>query len=143
MALAAVVLEVEAQVDRGERQRIAAAVDSAEEATGLQFLVYIGRSRRDTRKHAEKLLVNKGLVDHRGVLLLVSPKRRAVELVTSPEARARVSDDAAKNIVDMMIPALRKGDWVTGLELGLSALSEAAGPLPDGQTPSPEMPDIL
>lgn len=150
MVLVAVVPAEEAQVAVGravlnetERKRVEAAVDTAEDATGMQFLVYIGRSKHDTRKHAERLLMKQGLADHRGILLLVSPHRRAVELVTSAEAQARINNDEAKKVIDIMVPAFRQGDWVSGVELGLSALVEAAGPMPEGETPSPEMPDIV
>jgi uncharacterized membrane protein YgcG len=126
-----------------ERRRIEAAVQKAESHTGMQFLIYLGKSKRDTRAHAEKVLTGQGYHQLQGVLIFISPHRRALEVVTSEAARNRISDEQAQRAVDIMLPAMRQSDWVSGIELGLAALAEDAGPLPAGQAPAPDLPDIM
>jgi uncharacterized membrane protein YgcG len=131
------------RLNEDERERVEAAVHAAEQSTGLQFLVYLGASARDTKRHAQKVLVHHGYHEKPGILLFVVPKRRKVEVVTSESARSRISDDQANRSVEIMVPALSRGDWVAGIELGISALAEDAGPLPPGQTPGEDLPDLM
>jgi uncharacterized membrane protein len=114
---------------RRQRRRIDHAVRQAEAHTGLQLAVVLGRAGDgDARAHAEGLFVGAGLADRPAVLLLVDPVRRHVEVVTSPEAKQRVSDDEAAAAVAGMTEHFGRSDLVGGLVAGVAALAAAAGP---------------
>ena len=125
---------------RRQRRRIDAAVRSAEAHTGLQLCVFLGATEPegDPRQLAEAIFVDAGLVVRPAVLILVDPPRHHVEIVTGPEARTRIPDEAAAAAVTAMTSAFRGGDLAGGLVAGIEALAAAAGP---GQAP-PEAPDI-
>ena len=130
-------------VPRRVYRRVERAVDEAEEQTGLQFVVYLGPSAEGrSRAHAEQLMVDAGLLSRPAVLVLVDPEHRRVEVVTAPEARARVSDEAAADAVATMTPRFAKGDLAGGIVAGVRRLAAAAGP---GHAPpgTEELPDVL
>lgn len=124
-----------------ERDRLEVAVESAERISGLQFLVYLGSPKGDPHRAAEQMLVALGYASVPGVVLLVAPRKRHVEVVTSPAGRERVSDEACQRSVDIMLPAFRQRDWIAGLELGLASLAEEAGP--GEEHPDDELPNLL
>jgi uncharacterized membrane protein YgcG len=124
---------------RQERQ-VQRAVQEAEQRTGLQLSVYLGPAGEDARAHAEHLFVEAGLDRRPGVLLLVAPALRRVEIVTAPEARARVTDDASQAAVDAMTERFAAGDLRGGLIAGVGRIAEAAGP---GASTGDELPDLL
>jgi uncharacterized membrane protein YgcG len=76
------------------------------------------------------------------VMLYVAPDSRRVECVVAPAVADRISDSAAQQAVEAMIPVLASGDLVSGLDVGLQRLSEAAGP-PRGHEPPESLPDVL
>jgi len=119
---------------------VARAVDAAERQTGLQICVYLGPSEDDARAHAERLFVERGLHTRPAVLVLVTPEVRRVELVTAPEARQRVSYEAAQEAVDRMTTRFADGDLVGGLVSGVVHIARAAGP---GRESGEELPDVL
>ncbi|MGI8535163.1 MAG: DUF5130 family protein [Mycobacteriales bacterium] len=128
---------------RRERQRIATAVDAAEEATGLQFCVYVGPTEEDPRAHAERLLAESGAVAQPAVLLLVAPAARRLEIITAPAARDRVSDEAAESAVTAMTERFARDDLVGGVVTGVRLLAAAAGPARSGEVPGDGLPDVL
>ena len=117
-------------------------MDEAEEATGLQICVYIGPGEDDTRAHAEGLLVQAGLQTRPAILVLVEPVRRRVEVVTAPEARARVDDATSELAVATMTRQFARGDLAGGIVAAVDLLAAAAGsaPAPAG---AEELPDVL
>lgn len=124
-------------------RRVARAVDKAEDETGLQFCVYLGPAGEDgSRAAAERLFVETGLDSRPAVLVLVDPEHRKVEVVTAPDARTRVSDEAAAEAVARMTPKFAKGDLAGGIVAGIKQLATAAGP---GEAPpgAQELPDVL
>lgn len=127
---------------KAQRRHIAAAVDAAEEVTGLQLAVWLGPAEGDSRAAAEAMFVEAGLDQRPGVLLLVAPTARRVEIVTSPTIRDRVPDDAAAAAVRAMVARFKEGDLVGGIDAGLTTIVLAAGPgtPDDGQE---ELPDVL
>lgn len=128
---------------RRERKRLAAAVDAAEETTGLQIAVYLGTvPSEDTRAAAEALFVQGGLDQRPGLLVLVDPPHHRVEVLTGPEVRHRVADEDCDLAVAAMTERFRQGDLAGGLEAGLAALVEAAGPGTAAAGTS-ELPDLL
>jgi uncharacterized membrane protein YgcG len=116
------------------------AVHAAEERTGLQICVYLGRAGENAREHAEQLFVEAGLHTRPAVLVLVAPENRRVEVVTAPEARERVPDEAAQQAVDRMTTRFAEGDLVGGIIAGVEHIADAAGPGPPSDE---EVPDIL
>jgi uncharacterized membrane protein YgcG len=124
---------------RQERQ-VQRAVHEAEQRTGLQLCVYLGPAGEDARAEAEHLFVEAGLHTRPAVLLLVAPGVRRVEVVTGPETRARVSDDAAQAAVERMTERFAAGDLRGGLIAGVEHIASAAGP---GPSTGDELPDLL
>lgn len=127
---------------KGERKRIEAAVDAAEEVTGLQLCVYVGEDAGTNRSQAEALFVATGLAHRPAILILVAPAAHHVELVTGPDVVERFPDDAAQRAVDAMTAWFARGRLVEGLEAGIEVLVEVAGP---GEAPpdAVELPDFL
>lgn len=127
---------------RRQRRLLERAVDEAERTTGMQFCVYLGDTEGDPRAHAEAMFVDAGLHTRPAVLLLVAPDQRRVEVVTAPEARARVDDAACALAVGTMTRQFARGDIAGGIVAALDLLATAAGPAP---TPpgAEELPDVL
>ena len=127
---------------RRQRRAVERAVDEAEQATGLQLCVYVGPGEEDTRAHAEALLVQAGLHTRPALLLLVEPVRRRVEVVTAPEAQARIDDATSELAVATMTRQFARGDLAGGIVAAVDLLAAAAGPAP---TPpgAEELPDVL
>lgn len=125
-----------------DKARLARAVASAESATGLQLCVYLGPADGEPREHAEQLLRMAQSRSRPAVMLYVAPDARRVECVVAPAATHRVSDAAAREAVDTMLPLLARGELAAGLEAGLRRLAHAAGPR-RGDEPDEELPDIL
>lgn len=120
------------QLSTAQKDHLAEVIDAAEASTGIQFIVCIGRSRRDPSETARALLAAKGYKSEPGVSIIVAPNRRRVEIATSSRAKTRITDDACERAVSIMLPALSHRDWVSALELGVRSLAEEAGPgLPD------------
>lgn len=129
--------------DRDE-SRVARAVDAAEDFTGLQLCVYLGRQEGPSaRAHAEGLLVAAGARSRPAVMLYVAADTRRVEVVTADWVRERISDAAASAAVEAMVGAFRRGDLARGLESGIAAIAAAAGPRRGDEPTSEELPDVL
>jgi uncharacterized membrane protein YgcG len=130
---------------RRQRRRIEAAVQRAEETTGLQLCIVLGGTGdRDVREQAESLFVGSGLAARPAVLVLVAPPRRQVEVVTAPTARSRISDEDAAEAVAVMTEAFSRGQLLPGLLSGLDLLVTSAGPgvAPPGDADLPNVVDI-
>jgi uncharacterized membrane protein YgcG len=123
-----------------QQKRVERAIDEAEEHTGLQLCVYLGPAGEDSRAHAEALFAHAGLHTRPAVLVLVAPEVRRVEILTAPEVRDRVGDEAAQRAVDRMTDRFAEGDLPGGLIAGVAEIAEAAGPGPAG---GEELPDLL
>lgn len=130
-------------LDPYDRARVAAAVDAAEDACGLQIAVYVGPVRDDPGRDAERLLAESGALTRPAVLVLLAPVEHRVEVRTSPEARTRVPDTAAADAVTVMTSRFREGDLAGGLVEGVRRIAELAGPPPPDHLPGPELPDLL
>jgi uncharacterized membrane protein YgcG len=124
-------------------RRVEIAVDEAERETGLQFCVYLGPSGASgSRAHAERLFVDAGLDTRPAVLVMVDPENRRVEVVTAPDARSRVDDEAARRAVDAMTVKFAKGNLSGGIVAGIRHLAEAAG-AGEAAPGSEELPDVV
>lgn len=111
------------QHDRLERARRA-----AETQTGLRFWLRVGELDSEPRLEAERLLAN--LVDtprDSGVLIIVAPGARRVEIMTTHSARRRITDQAAGLVVLTMTSSFAVGDLVGGIVNALRQLADTAG----------------
>jgi uncharacterized membrane protein YgcG len=130
-------------LDRTDRTRLEQAVAQAELDTGLQLCVYLGPAQGHPREHAEQLMSAATTASTRpAVMLYVAPSERKVECVVAPGFTDRISDAAAQEAVDAMLPALAAGRTAEGLERGLQVLAQLAGP-PRGDEPGDQLPDVL
>lgn len=113
---------------REQHERIERSRRAAEAQTGLRFWVRVGDFDRDPRLEAEHLLAN--LTENTrdpGVLILVAPGVRIVEIMTTAAAKRRITDQAAGLAILTMTAAFGVGDLVGGLVNGLRQLADAAG----------------
>lgn len=111
-----------------QRERIEQARRQAEQATGMRFWVRIGPFSMDPRIETERLLTN--LIDEpheAGVLILLSPGERRLEIMTTAAAKRRLSDQSVGLAVLTMTSSFGVGDLVGGLLNGLRQLSDSAG----------------
>jgi uncharacterized membrane protein YgcG len=108
-------------------REISRACGAASAETGLHYSVYVGPVEGDIRDHAERLHAALGPDAGRGVLLLVAPQDRQLEIVTGRESSRRLSDRACALAALSMTTAFAGGDLVGGIVTGLRMLSEASG----------------
>ncbi|MEV4395284.1 DUF5130 family protein [Nonomuraea sp. NPDC049607] len=102
------------------------AVQGAERRSGLRFGVFLGEPVGARRHFAERLHAALGAEAADAVLVFVDPAGRAVEIVTGPNARRRLSDGACRLTALSMATAFSAGDLVGGLLYGIAALGEQA-----------------
>lgn len=117
-------------------------MEQAEQATGVQFCVYLGPTGEDPRAHAETMFQQAGLQTRPAVLLLVSPEQHRVEILTSPEVQDRVTDQTCELAVAEMTTHFARSDVVGGLVAGLEQLQVAAGPAVGTPTAN-TFPDVI
>jgi uncharacterized membrane protein YgcG len=121
-----------AQVPAGEaftpRQsdHIRHAIATAAHETGLRFSVYVGPAEGDVREYAQRLHAALGTDADIGVLVLVEPQARRVEIVTGDAARRRLDDRAAALSSLSMATSFAGGDLFGGIVNGLRMLAQAA-----------------
>jgi uncharacterized membrane protein YgcG len=121
-----------------QRERIERARRSAEESSGLRFWVRVGNFSGDYRIEAERLLANLTETPRSGgVLILVGPGERRLEIMTTPGAKRRLSDATVGLAVLTMTSSFGVGDLVGGLVNGLRQLADAAGRAPEGTQGQP------
>jgi hypothetical protein len=107
----------------------AAALASTE--TGLHFSVYIGAVDGEWRDGAERLHAALGPRAPVGVLVVVSPGDRQLEVLTGKESARRLSDRACTLAALSMTTSFTGGDIAGGIVTGLRMLAESAGrPIP-------------
>jgi uncharacterized membrane protein YgcG len=111
-----------------QQHRIERAIATADRETGITFSVRVGPVSDEPRLEAERLLANiGGGARDAGVLLLIGPGERVVEVMTTPAARRRISDHAAGLAVLSMVSSFGVGDIVGGIIAGIRQLADAAG----------------
>jgi len=135
-------------VARGEltpeaQARVAAAVAEAERHTGLELCVVVCKpGPASTRTQAEHAFRRLGLAARPGLLVMVLPRARKVEILTSDEARSRVSDLDCSTAVDAMVESFKAGGLAAGIEAGLAVSAFRAGRGDDAQGQA-ELPDVV
>jgi hypothetical protein len=107
----------------GQRARLADAVDSADRATGLSFVVRVG-GLPGGRLEAERIVAARGRLASASVLVAVDPLARSLEIVTGSHA-ATVIDDRVCGLSSLaMTTTFAEGDLVGGLRRGLQILAD-------------------
>ena len=106
-----------------QRARLARAVETADRATGLDFLVRIG-VLDGGRADAEALVAARGAEAPRTVLVAVDPPARALEIVTGSAASAVLDERTCALASLTMTTSFAAGDLVGGLVRGLQVLSD-------------------
>ena len=106
-----------------QRARLARAVETADRATGLDFLVRIG-VLDGGRADAEALVAARGAEAPRTVLVAVDPPARALEIVTGSAASAVLDDRTCALASLTMTTSFAAGDLVGGLVRGLQVLTD-------------------
>jgi uncharacterized membrane protein YgcG len=111
----------------GQVREISKAVGTASAETGLFYSVYVGPVEGDIRDHAERLHAAMGVRASRGVLVLVAPGDRQLEIVTGKESSRRLTDRACALAALSMTTSFSGGDLVGGIVNGVRMLGEASG----------------
>jgi uncharacterized membrane protein YgcG len=102
-------------------------IASASSSTGLHFSVYVGEVDGDIRDAAEAKHAELGADASDGVLILVAPNDRLLEIVTGESAARRLSDRACALAALSMTTAFAGGDLVGGIVTGVRMLADASG----------------
>ncbi len=111
----------------GQLREISAALSTASNESGLHFSVFVGAPDGPPRDYAERLLAALGDRAETGVLMLVSPGDRRLEIVTGTAASRRVPDRACALAALSMRTSFVGGDLAGGIVTGIRMLAEAAG----------------
>jgi uncharacterized membrane protein YgcG len=111
----------------GQVREISRACSTASAETGLHYSVYVGSAEGDIRDHAERLHAALGPLASHGVLILVAPGDRQLEIVTGKESSRRLSDRSCALAALSMTTSFSGGDLVGGIVTGVRMLAESAG----------------
>lgn len=106
---------------------ISRACSTASQESGLHYSVYVGPVEGDVRDHAERLHAALGARAATGVLVLVAPGDRQLEIVTGKESSRRLSDRSCALAALSMTTSFSGGDLVGGIVTGIRMLAESAG----------------
>jgi uncharacterized membrane protein YgcG len=109
-----------------QAEHIGHAVATASAEAGLRFSVYVGRATGDVRGYARRLHAALGVEADVGVLVLVEPDARRVEIVTGRTARRRLDDRASGLAGLSMATSFAGGDLTGGIVNGLRMMAQAA-----------------
>ena len=108
-------------------REVSRACSTAGQECGLHYSVYVGPVEGDVRDHAERLHAALGKRAAAGVLVLVAPGDRQLEIVTGKESARRLSDRSCALAALSMTTAFSGGDLVGGIVTGLRMMAESAG----------------
>jgi uncharacterized membrane protein YgcG len=108
-------------------REVSRACSTASQECGLHYSVYVGPVEGDVRDHAERLHAALGAHASTGVLVLVAPGDRQLEIVTGKESGRRLSDRSCALAALSMTTAFSGGDLVGGIVTGLRMMAESAG----------------
>lgn len=118
-----------------DKARINQAISVAEEQTGLEFCVVVGRERGDDpRREAERAFHKAGLHERPAVMIVVTPEARTLEVVTAYGLEHRLPDAACDEAVRLMTGVFVMGDIAGGIASGVELLAQRAGARTDGRS---------
>lgn len=118
-------MTVVSELRAAERYEIDRTIRAAEQASRVEFSVFVGASEGDVRAQAERLHSSL-VVPARSILLLVDPRARRLEVVTGSEVRRTLSDREVELAVLEMQSAFAAGQLVAGLKRGIVMLAQHA-----------------
>jgi hypothetical protein len=110
---------------KAERIALDDAIRRAEQASRVEFSVFVGNAEGDPRDFATSLH-NSLVVPARSVLIMVDPTRRVLEVVTGGHVRRTLSDAEVELAVLAMQSELAVGKLVPGLLRGIHLLADHA-----------------
>ena len=105
---------------------IGRALEQAEQASGLDFSVYVGEVEGDLRELGRRLLGALGARAERAVLVVVDPTARRLEVLTGQVAAYHLDDRATALGALSMTTSFSAGDLTGGIVDGLRTLAEHA-----------------
>ena len=105
---------------------ITRAIRLAQDASGLQYSVYVGALEGDTRPAAQALHASLGAAAANTVLVAVDPAARRLEVVTGSLARRSLDDRSCALAALTMTSQFALGDLAGGIVNGLRTMAEHA-----------------
>jgi hypothetical protein len=115
-------------LSEADRVALDKAIRLAEQACRFEFSVYAGPAEGDDTRAWATRLHNRLVAPARSVLILVDPRRRAIEVVTGGDVRIHLSDAEVELAVLAMSSEFAGGNLLAGLQRGIAMLSEHARP---------------
>ena len=109
-----------------QRQEIVRAIQLAQQQCGVRFSVYVGPVEGEPRAHARRLHAELGADAANGVLVLVDPASRSLEIVTGAHARRWLDDRSCALGAMTMTSSFAAGDLAGGIARGLQVLADHA-----------------
>ena len=106
-----------------QRSALERVVAEADRATGLRFLLHVGRLDGG-REAAQALLSTRGAAGPDTVVVAVDPVSRELEIVTGSRAAERISDRDCGLASLAMTSGFAAGDLVGGLRDGVRLLAD-------------------
>lgn len=113
-----------------QRDEIDRVMALAERASGLRMALYLGDLGENPASRADQLLTDLGAPSRSAVLLAISPRQRAIEVVTGIEAERRISTRGAQLAVTAVAAACVNDDLIGGILNAFRILSDQAGSAP-------------
>lgn len=115
-------------LSEADRLALDKAIRLAEQACRFEFSVYAGPAEGDDTRAWATRLHNRLVAPARSVLILVDPRRRAIEVVTGGDVRIHLSDAEVELAVLAMSSEFAGGNLLAGLQRGIAMLAEHARP---------------
>lgn len=112
-----------------DRQRLVAAIHTAEHATSGEIRVHVQRRcsadpMRDATRVFERLGMNH-TADRNGVLIFLARSSRRFAVIGDTGIHQHVDESFWQQIADAMTPHFKSGDFAAGLEAGVLAIGDA------------------
>lgn len=115
----------EAAFTRAEQLALEGAIRQAELDSRVEFSLYFGDAEGDPREFARRLH-HALAAPARSILIMVDPRRRALEIVTGAWVRRTLSDAEVELAALAMQRSFAEGELVDGLRAGIHLLAEHA-----------------
>jgi uncharacterized membrane protein YgcG len=94
--------------------------------TGVHFSAYVGNADGDVRTFAQRVHESLGERAPGGVLILIAPNERRVEIVTGAEVRHRLTDRDCALAALAVTSAISGGDVAGGITNAVEQLGDRA-----------------
>ena len=119
-------MPLDAAFTQQQLDEMAGAASATSERAGLHFTVFVGSSGGgEPSAYAARLLSALGDTAPRGVVILIDPSERRVEIATGHEAARRLDDGACALAASSVASSLKSGDMITGVLTGLRMLGDS------------------